>query len=49
VPVEEMTYKLTATAAGYGTQEKTTQVAGEVKVDVFFRLEAASNKASEAK
>lgn len=49
VPVEEMTYKLTARAAGYLPQEKTTQVAGEVRVDVFFRLEAASKKASEAK
>jgi len=49
VPVEEMTYKLTARAAGYIAQEKTTQAAGEVRVDVFFRLEAASKKASEAK
>ena len=49
VPVEEMTYKLTARAAGYIPQEKTTQAAGEVRVDVFFRLEAASKKASEAK
>jgi hypothetical protein len=49
VPVEEMTYKLTARAAGYTTQEKTAQAAGEVRVDVFFRLEAASKKASEAK
>ena len=49
VPVEEMTYKLTVRAAGYIPQEKTTQAAGEVRVDVFFRLEAASNKASEAK
>ncbi len=49
VPVEEMTYKLTARAAGYLPQEKTAQVAGEVRVDVFFKLEAASNKQSEAK
>ena len=49
VPVEEMTYKLTARAAGYIPQEKTTQAAGEVRVDVFFRLEATSKKASEAK
>ncbi len=49
VPVEEMTYKLTAHAAGYIPQEKTTQAAGEVRVDVFFRLEAASKKTSEAK
>jgi len=31
VPVEEMTYKLTARAAGYIPQEKTTQAAGEVR------------------
>jgi len=49
VPVEEMTYKLTARAAGYIPQEKTTQAAGEVRVDVFFRLEAASKKTSEEK
>jgi len=49
VPVEEMTYKLTASAAGYIPQEKSTQAAGEVRVDVFFRLEAASKKTSEAK
>jgi hypothetical protein len=49
VPVEEMTYKLTVRAAGYIPQEKTTQAAGEVRVDVFFRLEAASKKGSEAK
>jgi hypothetical protein len=49
VPVEEMTYKLTARAAGYIPQEKTTQAAGEARVDVFFRLEAASKKTSEAK
>ncbi len=49
VPVQEMTYKLTARAAGYMPQEKTTQAAGEVRVDVFFRLEAASKKALEAK
>ncbi len=44
VPVEEMKYKLTARAAGYIPQEKTTQVAGEVRVDVFFSLEATSRK-----
>jgi hypothetical protein len=49
VPVEEMTYKLTARAAGYIPQEKTTQAAGEVRVDITFRLEAASKEASEAK
>ncbi len=49
VPVDEMTYTLTARAAGYIPQEKTTQAAGEVRVDVFFRLEPASKKASEAK
>jgi hypothetical protein len=49
VPVEEMTYKLTARAAGYTPQDKTMQAAGEVRVDVFFRLEAASRKTSEAK
>jgi len=49
VPVDEMTYKLTVRAAGHVPQEKTTQVAGEVRVDVFFRLEATSKKASEAK
>ena len=49
VPVEEMTYKLTASAVGYIPKEKTTQAAGEVRVDVFFRLEAASKKTSEAK
>jgi Carboxypeptidase regulatory-like domain len=49
VPVEEMTYKLTARAAGYIPQEKITQAAGEVRVDVFFRLETASKKTSEEK
>jgi hypothetical protein len=49
VPVEEMTYKLSARAAGYIPQERTTHAAGEVRVDVFFRLEATSKKASEAK
>ena len=49
VPVEEMTYKLTARAAGYIPQERTTQVAGEVRIDVFFRLETTSKKTSEAK
>jgi len=49
VPVEEMTYKLSVRAAGYIPQEKTAQAAGEVRVDVFFRLEAASKRASEAK
>jgi len=49
VPVEEMTYKLTARAAGYIPQEKTAQAAGEVKVDVFFQLAAASKKTPEAK
>ena len=49
VPVEEMTYKLNVRAPGYVPQEKTAQAAGEVRVDVFFRLEAADKKASEAK
>jgi hypothetical protein len=44
VPVQEMEYKLTVTAAGYLPQEKTAQVAGGVRVDVFFRLQAASKK-----
>ena len=44
VPVEEMQYKLTVRAAGYIPQEKTAEVAGEARVDVFFRLEAASRK-----
>ncbi len=49
VPVDEMTYKLTARAAGYVPQEKTTQASGEIRVTVFFRLEAAPKKAPEAK
>lgn len=44
VPVEEMTYKMTARAPGCAPQEKTVQAAGEVRVDVFFRLEAAPGK-----
>jgi hypothetical protein len=42
VPVQKMEYRLTASAVGYETQEKAAQVSGEVRVDVFFRLETAS-------
>jgi hypothetical protein len=48
VPVDEMTYKLSVKADGYLPQEKSVDAAGEVRVDVFFRLEA-TKKRSESK
>jgi hypothetical protein len=46
VPTAELDYTLTASAPGYQPQEKTVKVGGEVRVDVFFRLEAASKPLS---
>ncbi len=42
VPAVAGDYKLTVKAAGYQVQEKPVSVAGEERVDVFFRLEPAS-------
>jgi hypothetical protein len=42
VPSVAGNYKLTVRAAGYQVQEKPVSVAGDERVDVFFRLEPAS-------
>lgn len=42
VPAVAAAYKLIVKAAGYQAQEKPVSVAGEERVDVFFRLEPAS-------
>jgi hypothetical protein len=42
VPPVGMKYTLSAEAAGYRDQSKDVQVAGEERVDVFFRLEPSS-------
>lgn len=42
VPGVSGDYKLTVKAAGYQVQQKPVSVAGEERVDVFFRLEPAS-------
>jgi Carboxypeptidase regulatory-like domain len=46
VPTADLDYSLTAKAPGYQPREKTVKVSGEVRVDVFFRLEAASKPLS---
>ncbi|MGE5647884.1 MAG: carboxypeptidase-like regulatory domain-containing protein [Acidobacteriota bacterium] len=43
VPPDAADYKVTVRANGYEAQEKPVSVAGEVRMDVFFRLEPASN------
>lgn len=42
VPVTEAEYTVMAKAPGYAPQEKKASIAGETRVDVFFRLEPAS-------
>jgi len=42
VPALPMRYTVIVKAPGYQTQEKSVSIAGEDRVDVFFRLEAAS-------
>ncbi len=42
VPPVAGDYKVAVKAAGYQAQEKPVSVAGEVRMDVFFRLEPAS-------
>lgn len=43
VPAQPAEYTVTVVAPGYKTGEKTVSIAGEDRVDVFFRLEPASN------
>jgi hypothetical protein len=42
LPAVAASYKVTAGARGYEPQQKTIQMAGEDRVDVFFRLDPAS-------
>lgn len=44
VPTDDLEYRVTARAPGFRPQEKTVRVSGEVRVDVFFSLEAAEEK-----
>ncbi|MEK7406867.1 MAG: carboxypeptidase regulatory-like domain-containing protein [Acidobacteriota bacterium] len=44
VPAGPMQYKLRTRAPGYQPQEKPVSVSGEERIDVFFRLEPASNR-----
>jgi hypothetical protein len=39
VPVAPMRYRITVRARGFRTQEKSVQIEGDQKVDVFFQLE----------
>jgi hypothetical protein len=43
LPAMAASYKVTAGARGYQPQEKAIQTTGEDRVDVFFRLDPASN------
>jgi hypothetical protein len=44
VPTDDLEYSLTATAPGFRPQQKSVRVSGEVRVDVFFSLEATERK-----
>ncbi len=44
VPARKMEYKVSVSAPGYQTGEKSVTIAGEERVDVFIQLEAASKK-----
>ena len=44
VPTDDLEYSLTASAPGFEPQQKSVRVSGEVRVDVFFSLEAVKPK-----
>lgn len=44
VPAEAAQYRLAAEAPGYQRAERPVQISGEERIDVFFRLQPASNK-----